>query len=685
MSKAVKWISGTIIGVVVLLVAAAVVLVAVVDPNDYKDDMARLVREQTGRELVFEGDIGFTFFPWLGLELGPVALGNAPGFAPDQMVSIARAGVSIRILPLLSGNIEVGEVSLEGFALNLSRDEKGRSNWDDLAKGGASEKAEPASEPVQEAEGGRPMSISSLSVGGVRIANASVTWDDRQAGQKAALTDLNLKIGEMAGAKPFTFTLSFGLAAGDGLTVRPELSGIATLDLEGGSASVRDMLLSVLGMKISGTMSVQGLKDSPAYVGELSIAEFSPRNVMENLKIEAPKTSDPAVLGKASLFLKLSGTTNSASLENLNIVLDDTRMDGNASVRNFARPIVTATMNVDDMDVDRYLPPSSGEKGATGSQKSESPSAESAGGAQQEPDLSALRDQNVTAKLTIGKLKIANLRITDILAELRIKDGVLRLDPFSAHLYDGLAKLDFTLNANPARADWRAGTDLANFQAGPFLKDLVGKDHVLGTVVAKADVRGLGLTPDSVKRSLNGTASFAFTDGAINGVNVAKMLRDAFARIKGQPVSGDEPERTDFAELLGSAKITNGHVTNNDLLMKSPLLRVTGKGWADLPKDAVDYLATVTVVGTLKGQEGESIEELSGLPLPIYVKGSLANPSIGLDAKAMAEALFKDTFRKGTKDLEENLRKNILGTPEKSGEKSGGKIDPGKLIKGLFN
>jgi len=238
------------------------------------------------------------------------------------------------------------------------------------------------------------------------------------------------------------------------------------------------------------------------------------------------------------------------------------------------------------------------------------------------------------------------------------------------------------LDANPKIATWTESANLKGVQAGPLLMDLTGKDHLHGATVIKYDIRGYGLTPDNIKKSLTGTASFAFTDGAVNGVNVAKMLRDSFNKIKGKPASPDEPEKTDFAELLGSAVMKNGHITNKDLLMKSPLLRVTGKGWANLPKNTVDYTAIVTVVGTLKGQDGTSLEELSGLPLPIYARGSLDAPKIGLDGKAMAEALLKDTFKKGTKGAEEKLRKSILGDGEKTGDT--GEKKKGGLLKGLF-
>ena len=106
--------------------------------------------------------------------------------------------------------------------------------------------------------------------------------------------------------------------------------------------------------------------------------------------------------------------------------------------------------------------------------------------------------------------------------------------------------------------------------------------------------------------------------------------------------------------------------------MKWPLLRVTGEGWANLPRNNTDYTATVTVVGTLEGQDGKSIEDLKGLPLPIRVKGDLNDPNISLDLKAMGEALFKGTFKDGAKNLENTLKNSILGGGAKSSGSSGG-------------
>lgn len=665
-----------------LFVTACIILVLTVDPNDYKPQIAEVVKEQTGRELKFEGDISFNFFPWLGLEVGPMALGNASGFSPSEMVRIKRAEASIRIMPLLSGEVAVGTVVLDGLTLNLAKNKQGVTNWDDLTKGGDSStgKAETATGSETSGKSSQPKS---LSVQGVEITNANIVYDDMQAGAKTSINDLSLSIGEVGDKIRFPFELKFHLKLDNPeVDTRPVLTGFAMFDQEAGSIEVDDMKFSLLNLELSGLFFAKSKNDDTSFSAEIKLAQASVRELMKQLGMTPPETSDPKVLENLTADLKVNGSDTEATLETLTVKLDQTLITAEGAVKNFKKPAITINVNVDDIDADRYLPPKSQSKTAPAQKTTASTQAAPA----EEPDLSALKDLDLKARLTVGKLKAMNLTITDILAAVTAKNGMVTADPMSLKLYDGAYTAKGTLDANKSLAAWTEKGQLKNVQAGPLLKDLTGKEHLTGTTNAQYDLMGAGLTPDNIKKSVSGTASFAFTNGAVNGVNVAKMLRDSWNRLKGRPVSGDEPAKTDFAELLGSATLTNGHIVNKDLLMKSPLLRVTGQGWADLPKNTTDYTATVTVVGTLEGQDGKSIEELKGLPLPVNVKGNLDNPSISLDIKAMGEALFKGTFKQGAKGLEETLKKGLLGGSKASGSTGDSKTadNPLNPLKKLF-
>ncbi|WP_207261854.1 AsmA family protein [Desulfovibrio sp. Huiquan2017] len=676
MNKPLK-ISLIVIGALAaLFITACVVLVLVVDPNAYKAEISKAVKDQTGRELKFEGDIGFNFFPWLGLKVGPMALGNAPGFAPEEMVRINRAEASIRLLPLLSGDVAVGTVVLDGLTLNLSKNKQGVTNWADLAKSGKTDVAPEQTAPGPDG-GAAPRSTGALSVEGVEITNANIVYDDWQANTRTAVNDLSLTIGEVGDKIRFPFELKFRLQLdAPKVDTRPVLTGFARFDREAGSIEVDDMKFSLLNLELSGLLFAKSTGSDTSFSAEIKLAQASLRELMKQLGMTPPATADPKVLEALTADLKVNGSDTEATLESLTLKLDQTLITADGAVKNFKKPAVTVNVNVDDIDADRYLPPKSADKPAAAKG---GPAPAGTAAPAEEPDLSALKDLDVKARLTVGKLKAMNLTITDILGVVTARNGMITADPTSLKLYGGEYSARGTLDANKPLAAWTETGRLKDVQAGPLIKDLTGKEHLTGTANAQYDLKGSGLTPDNIKKSVTGTASFAFTDGAINGVNVAKMLRDGWNRLKGQPVSGDEPAKTDFAELLGSATLTDGHIVNKDLLMKSPLLRVTGQGWADLPKNTTDYTATVTVVGTLEGQDGKSIEDLKGLPLPINVKGSLDDPSISLDLKAMGEALFKGTFKQGAKGLEETLKNSILGGPKDS---TGKRENP---LKGLFN
>ncbi|WFS62112.1 AsmA family protein [Pseudodesulfovibrio thermohalotolerans] len=681
MNKFLKIVLIIIAALAALFIALCIYVVLAVDTTKLKDEIAKTVKERTGRELTFEGDIGFNFFPWLGLEIGPTALGNAPGFAPDEMVRINRAEASIRLLPLLSGNVAVGNVVLDGLTLNLAKNKQGVTNWDDLAGAGA-DAEKPAEKATPKEETAKSESSASLSVEGVEITNANIIYDDMQAGKKTAINDLDLFVGQIGDKTRFPFELKFRLKLDSPkIDTRPVLTGFAKFDQEAGSFEVDDMELSLLNLELTGLFFAKTKDDATSFSSEIKMTTSSIRELLAGLGMTPPDTADPDVLKPLAATIKVNGTDTQASLESLSLKFDQTLVTGQGSVKNFQKPAIAFNVNVDGIDVDRYLPPKSeGNDAQPAADSASSPEAPA-----QEPDLSALKDLDLKGKLTVGKLKVMNLTITDILAEITAQNGLVTADPMNLNLYGGSYSARGTLDASKPVAAWTESGRLKNVQAGPLLKDLTGNDRLSGTTNAQYDLTGAGLTPDNIKKSVSGTASFAFTDGAISGINVAKMLRDGWERLKGRPVSGDEPAKTDFAELLGSATLTNGHIVNKDLLMKSPLLRVTGQGWADLPKNSTDYTATVTVVGTLEGQDGKSIEDLKGLPLPINVKGSLNNPSISLDLKAMGEALFQGTFKEGAKGIEKTIKENILGGSKPSGETDAKPADkPGGFIKGLF-
>ena len=114
------------------------------------------------------------------------------------------------------------------------------------------------------------------------------------------------------------------------------------------------------------------------------------------------------------------------------------------------------------------------------------------------------------------------------------------------------------------------------------------------------------------KKTLTGTASFSFTDGALQDTNIAETIRNAKTKVLGGGTGSlsTGAKKTDFSELSGSFDVNNGFVTNEDLAFKSPLLRIKGNRNADLPSETIDYHASTTIVATTQGPGGDDLKEL---------------------------------------------------------------------------
>jgi AsmA protein len=724
MGKFLKIILWLVVALVALVAVAAVVLPMVVDPNDYKAEIATAVEKQTGRTLTIDGDIALSVFPWLGLDIGPTQFSNAAGFDEPSMARMEAVQVRVKLLPLLRKQLEVDKVRLSGLQLYLAKDKRGQTNWADLtATAEAAETGEPKDKASKETvDDGKASGLDRLVIGGIELTDASIHWDDLSSDSRYVVNELSLTTGAIEPGEAFDLDLQLQLAStqpamNTGLSLSGELliatdfsaititgarllvdaqgdslpagqvKAALTTDISLGLAAqtllLPNIVLDTLGLHI--TASVTGAdisSDAPRFNGSLDIAEFVPRKVLQALGEAAPVTADDSVLGKADATLAWDASLQHFAATALTAHLDETTINGELKVQSFDAPAITFALMLDQIDIDRYLPPAADQEGGTGSGKAVAPSAGNKGGkgagksAPQsgELPLEPLRKLNLNGDIRMAQLKAFKLRSRDVLIQIRAQDGILKISPLTAQLYDGAINVDLRLDARKDTPRFSVKESLTGVQAGPLLKDLTGDDKLLGTAEVKASLEGAGSNADAILNTLTGDVSFSFTDGAVKGVNIAALIRKAQATLKGQPAPKQEqPNQTDFALMRGSAKVTNGLVKNDDLFMQSPLLRIAGAGEVSLPQETVDYTLTTKFVGSLEGQGGKGDEELKGVSVPVHVGGTFSKltyaPDLGAVAKDAAKAEVDKRVSKEKKKLEEKLGTEI----------------PDSLLKGLFD
>ena len=107
MGKPLKFMLSSIAVLFLLLIAAVCILPFVIDPNDFKPEIAAAVKGKTGRDLVLDGELKLSLFPWIGVSTGQLALSNASGFQNPQFASVEASEIKVLLLPLLEKKLEI--------------------------------------------------------------------------------------------------------------------------------------------------------------------------------------------------------------------------------------------------------------------------------------------------------------------------------------------------------------------------------------------------------------------------------------------------------------------------------------------------------------------------------------------------------------------------------------------------
>ncbi|AHE97174.1 AsmA family protein [Thioalkalivibrio paradoxus] len=701
-----KWLFRLLglLGVVVLLAAVvAVYLVATFDPGAYRERIEEQVTEATGREFRLAGDIGLTLFPAIGLRLEGVSLANAPEFGDVPFAEAESVDVAVAVLPLLRRELEVLHIDADGVSVALTREQDGRNNWDDLVERLAGETAPPDA-GTERGDPERAV-LGDFSVAGVDLTRVRVEWDDRQAGTRMVLDPANLRLrqfrpgadapleldgsarleqqGEMAGAMHVRLDALLnadpaaqqyalrGLASDLELQLRgvagllhSRLTTDVSLDLATGVVRIEDLSAALGGMELAGDLEIGELgREAVVFDGRLRSNVFNPRLLLSELGLPAPDTADPSALQRMELELALSGNARELALDPLRITVDESTLRGNAGVRFAeARPALSFRLEGDRLDLDRYLPPEV--------EQARVSEAEPPPGAPPVPeevdvpvDLPAelMRAVDLDGRLTLGTLTLLGLTLESIEINLRARDGEWKVEPFSGRGYEGRIEGQATADASAEVPRYALAVSLTGVAIEPLLAAFrQDESRLIGTGNLALDVTAAGASVGALTSSLNGSGNMRFADGAVRGINIARIIRQADARLRGErPEDDGEPNQTDFTELSGSFRIVDGVVHNDDLAASSPLLRATGRGSADLPEQALDYRVDATLVATIEGQGGRSLDDLRGVNLPIRITGAFAEPRFRLDLDDVVRERVEDRVRREAGRLQERLLERL--------------------------
>ncbi|EIK96800.1 AsmA family protein [Pseudomonas sp. M47T1] len=523
-----------VLGLLLIIVALGFAVTHFFDPNDYKDEIRKLARDKAHVELTLNGDIGWSLFPWLGLELHDASIATLQNpktpFADLQML-----GLSVRVLPLLRREVQMSDVRVEGLNLTLTRDENGHGNWQDIGKALPKPPApgdmvdpniaNPA--PVSQSKPDKADRPVKLDIDSLTVNNARVQFSDARSGRELtaesiqlstgpvhdgidiavkltaflgtnqpnlrARTELNGELRMERALKRYQFSdlkLS-GEMGGDplqGKTVTYSAQGNLNVDMGAHVADWSNLKLSINQLRALGDLNARDLATEPKLSGGLSIAQMDLRAFMDSINQPLPVMADGS-LGQFEMVARLEGTPNSLALNDLAMKLDGSSFAGNLAIADFAKQALRVQLKADKFDADRYMKPKSAEASSAGAARDaevKTTEATAIGGAGDTPlpnaptqgawsndtllPVERLRKLDLQADLSFGQLTLNQWPIDNASLKAQGQNGLITLENLSGGLYDGSFSTKGTLDVRPDKPLVALQTQLNKVPVEHFIK-----------------------------------------------------------------------------------------------------------------------------------------------------------------------------------------------------------------------
>jgi AsmA protein len=459
MKPALKW-GAIIVGGLLVVFAAAILLIPMfVDAGKFKPLIEKRISEATGRAVSVGEDLRLSLFPRVGIASSDLRLGNPPGFEEKEFVTVKSFDVRVKLFPLLRKDIQVQRFILNEPRIVLVRSKDGTGNWEMPQK---PDETRPKEKPTE--KGGVELPIKALAVNDFAIKNGTVIWTDHKTGLQKEAADVNLRLKDLSLDQPIGIAFS-GRLDGKPLSLNGKVGPIGR-QIGQGTIYLDIVLTALEEFKCKLKGQVENALSAPRVDLAVDLDEFSPRKLLAAFGQSFPvATADPKAIDRLALVAKIKADKDGLNVSDGKLKLDDSVLNLTAKAADFSKPDVSFNITLDQINVDRYMPP----KGDTNQEQDKKstktavpPAGKTAPKTEAKPfNFAAV---SVDGRLKAGKVTLNKRDIQDIQLVVQGKNGPIKLSlsarlkegpvlvegtvgPFGPKPGEGVVPLDLTVNA----------------------------------------------------------------------------------------------------------------------------------------------------------------------------------------------------------------------------------------------
>ncbi len=253
--------------------------------------------------------------------------------------------------------------------------------------------------------------------------------------------------------------------------------------------------------------------------------------------------------------------------------------------------------------------------------------------------LQILSIANWQASIEVGRLKAGSLHTAGLRVAARGRDGEIRIDSLSGSLHGGTVQAKGQINA--LNGLFSLTLQASDIVAGDLLWQSFGSRIIEGQGMLRADLKGSARPAESLLSSIRGQVTLKLGEGRLNGIDLNQSARSAGRPARPATGSADEPrgtpltDLTEFTRMSASFSLRDGVARSRDLLLETPLLRLSGAGSIDLSESLVDASLRLGLrPGSVRDRLTAALARVS---IPLQLNGPVRSPTWSIDLPALPD------------------------------------------------
>ena len=638
-----KLVLGIAAAVIIALVLAVVLIIGTYDFNNLKPKIRDAVMTATGRQMKINGDIGLKFSLTPTLFAEKVSFQNAPWGSRPDLATMRQLEVKVALIPLIRGFVQVKRLILIEPDLLIETDRSGKSNLEfDVSKriDAPKEKGAPPSK--------KPAGMPGLAIDELRIENGTAGFRDGRSGKVYAL-----RIDEFAASLPDPESpIKLKLKASyNGVPF--EVSGLLG-SLKGFISSERDWPVNLTVDAVDAQVRVNGtLRDPQAFRG-IEIGLSAKGKDIANLgKLAGKPIPLQGPFEISGRFSDPSPKTIKAA--GLKVAYGGSDLGGTLEVNLSAlRPRISGWLSSEKLDLKPFWPSSS--KAPDQGKQAQTPASPKRAEEKQEklfPDtpikLDPLKEADAAIQYRASNVLLPQLSLKNLSLDVVLKDGMLKLKPFTANIRGGIITSNLELHPQGQNALLNLTMKAEELDIGNLLKDLNITDALKGNANIDADLKSSGNSVAGLMAGLNGTVVFVMGKGEIQNKYLDLLgadLRFNLARLLSS--IGQEADRTEIGCLVAGFSVTNGVADTTAFVIDTNYMTILGDGTLNLKTEGLNVgLKPTPKEGMATRLTDKYGITLSDLATPFRLGGTLSHPSLTIDPTETLITLSQRFIGKG--------------------------------------